>query len=129
VPKIEKLVREVICLESWKGKVITDQVVIRTNTHTEVDTPAADDVSSETERESKSKTILFLKIIGTRTGSEGSPARKVHLDFAPKGTRTHLRKYHPITTKEASSIMEANDELLAQVISLYKIRKYYNGPR
>jgi len=68
-------------------------------------------------------------MVGTRTESAGSPAPKVHLDFAPAGARTHLRKYHPITFKLASSIIEAEDKLISSGIAADEIGKWYDGTR
>lgn len=73
----------------------------------------------------------FPQFIGFSSKHGGaSPAPKVHLDYAPNGARTHLRKYHPIMTATAKDIIAAEDKLLAQSKSLreeYATSK--TGPR
>jgi hypothetical protein len=104
---------------------------MRTNTHTEIDGLAEDDKPSTSTTSSTSENIepAFPKMVGTKPTSAGSPAPKVHLDFAPAGARTHLRKYHPETLKRASAIIAAEDALLASGTKPEELGKKYNGPR
>lgn len=124
VPEIEKLLQEIT-----GGKtVFTDQVVMRNNTHTEVDGLAKDD-NAAASAEDKEQVSDFPKLIGTKVGSGGSPAPKVHLDYAPSGARKHIRTYHAETTKLCVPIIEAEDKLLASGIPPSNLKEHYEGPR
>jgi hypothetical protein len=130
IPEIESLVRKITGAKT----IFTDQLVMRTNTHTEIDGLAEDDkpsTSTSTTPNPTSEKVepAFPKMVGTKPTSAGSPAPKVHLDFAPAGARTHLRKYHPETLKRASSIIAAEDALLASGTKAGELGKKYNGPR
>lgn len=116
-PEIEQLLKQVT-----RGKtVFTDQVVMRNSIHTEVDGLARE--------ETKEELAEFPKFVGTKAGAGGSPAPKVHLDYAPNGARTHLRKFHARTTELASDIIRAEDKLLASGISPGDLKDHYDGPR
>jgi hypothetical protein len=123
IPEIESLVRKTTGAKT----VFTDQLVMRTNTHTEIDGLAEDDKPSTTN--SQTEEPAFPKMVGTKPTSAGSPAPKVHLDFAPAGARTHLRKYHPETLRRAAAIIAAEDKLVASGIKAEELGKKYNGPR
>ena len=117
IPEIEALL-----LDVTGGKtVFTDSVVMRNNIHTEIDGLARE--------ESKEEVSEFPKFVGTKVGSGGSPAPKVHLDYAPNGARAHIRKYHARVAELSSEIIEAEDRLLAKGISLAELKDHYNGPR
>jgi hypothetical protein len=117
IPEIEALLKQVT-----GGKtVFTDQVVMRTTKHTEVDGLAR--VGGDEEK------AEFPTMVGTKAGSGGSPAPKVHLDYSPAGARTHLRKYHPRTTELASIVIETEDKLLAAGVSVADLPGMYDGPR
>jgi hypothetical protein len=117
IPEIEALL-----LQVTGGKtVFTDSVVMRNNIHTEVDGLARE--------ESKEEVSEFPKFVGTKAGTGGSPAPKVHLDYAPNGARTHIRKYHARVTELTSAIIKAEDKLLAAGISLTGLKDHYDGPR
>jgi len=129
IPEIEKLVLQV----TGGRTVFTNQLVMRNNFHTEVDGLARsedkDGNANSDSSEEEMETSNFPKMVGVRAGSGASPAPKVHLDFAPNGARTHLRKFHTRTAKLAASIIEAEDKLLASGISPSDLPKYYDGPR
>lgn len=117
IPEIEALL-----LQVTGGKtVFTDSVVMRNTIHTEVDGLARE--------ESEEEIAEFPKFVGTKAGAGGSPAPKVHLDYAPKGARTHLRKYHTRVTELTSQIIEAEDKLLAKGILQMELKDHYDGPR
>jgi hypothetical protein len=117
IPEIERLLREV----TGGKKVFTDQLVMRNTTHTEIDGLAR--------KEGKEELAEFPKMVGTKPGAGGSPAPKVHLDYAPQGARTHLRKYHPRVSEFASEVIEAEDRLLARGVVGEELKDYYDGPR
>jgi hypothetical protein len=123
IPEIESLVRKITGAKT----IFTDQLVMRTNTHTEIDGLAEDDKPCTTN--SQTEEPAFPKMVGTKPTSAGSPAPKVHLDFAPAGARTHLRKYHPETLKRAEAIIAAEDKLLASGTKPEELGKKYDGPR
>lgn len=125
IPEIEALV-----LKVTGGKTIfTDQVVMRTALHTEVDTLASsEDDTGGSGKDAKALTD-YPKMIGTKAGGGASPAPKVHLDFAPDGARKHLRKYHQETARRAASIIEAENNILASGISAFELKQHYDGPR
>jgi hypothetical protein len=117
VPEIEQLLKNVT-----GGKtVFTDQVVMRNTIHTEIDGLAREEIKEELAQ--------FPKFVGTKVGAGGSPAPKVHLDYAPQGARTHLRKYHARTTELASGIIHAEEKLLAAGVSPSELKDHYDGPR
>ena len=117
IPEIETLLKEVT-----GGKTaFTDQLVMRNSIHSEVDGLAR--------KESPEELNAFPKMVGTKAGAGGSPAPKVHLDYAPSGARTHLRKYHERTTDFAAEIIKVEDELLAAGVPRSEIKDHYDGPR
>ncbi|CZR56484.1 uncharacterized protein PAC_06372 [Phialocephala subalpina] len=129
-----KEIEEMLLKVTGGRKVYTDQVVIRNNLHTEVDGLArSQDKSDENaEGEDESEIDDFPKLIGVGKGTGASPAPKVHLDLAPEGARTHLRKYHPKATELAQEIISAEDAILkSKGIELSEIGKNgnYTGPR
>jgi hypothetical protein len=116
IPEIEALLKQIT-----GGKTIfTDQLVMRNNIHTEVDGLAA--------KEDK-EASQFPKMVGTKAGAGGSPAPKVHLDYAPAGARTHLRKYHTRTSELAAAVIEAEDKLLVKGVAPEELKDHYDGPR
>ncbi|KAH9213942.1 hypothetical protein DL95DRAFT_366448 [Leptodontidium sp. 2 PMI_412] len=117
IPEIEALVKFL----TGAKKVFTDQLVMRNNIHTEIDGLARE--------ESEAEMLEFPKMVGTRAGSGGSPAPKVHLDYAPEGARTHLRKYHPRTREFAREVVDAEDRLLGAGVKLEEMGSRYDGPR
>ncbi|KAF8851205.1 hypothetical protein BDZ45DRAFT_696086 [Acephala macrosclerotiorum] len=131
IPEIEKILLKV----TGGRKVYTDQVVIRNNLHTEVDGLARSQDKSSSENggeEKKDDLDDFPKLIGVGEGTGASPAPKLHLDFAPEGARTHLRKYHPKATILAQEIIEAEDKIcLEKGISIQELGQEgnYTGPR
>jgi len=70
---------------------------------------------------------LFIGFDPTQGG--GKPSAKVHLDYTPRGARTHLRKYHPQLTQAAADIIKTEDALLAEGKDLKTSYKESNGPR
>ncbi|KAE8447865.1 hypothetical protein EG329_010094 [Mollisiaceae sp. DMI_Dod_QoI] len=149
VNEVEELVRKV----TGARKVFTDQVVVRNQIWEEVDglarsqeketqtqTPLPDQVQDgqENEKEKEKKELEtthefeFPKLIGVTHGTGASPAPKVHLDFAPEGARTHLRKYHPQTTFLAKEIIDAEERCMREHgIGIQELGKggKYEGPR
>ncbi|KUJ17590.1 uncharacterized protein LY89DRAFT_57831 [Mollisia scopiformis] len=135
IPEIETML---LALTGGR-KVYTDQVVIRNNLHTEVDGLARSQDTKKGEEEGEGKGEIeheFPKLIGVNKGTGASPAPKVHLDFAPLGARTHLRKYHPKTTELAQEIITAEERSLSthgfkphQLEELGKEPCTYTGPR
>ncbi|KAH7407984.1 hypothetical protein BKA64DRAFT_436375 [Cadophora sp. MPI-SDFR-AT-0126] len=117
IPETEALVKRITGAKT----VLTDSLVMRKNLHSEVDGLARE----ETEEEM----LLFPKMVGTKAGAGGSPAPKVHLDYSPKGARTHLRKYHPRTREFAKEVIEAEDRLLAEGFMAEEMKDKYDGPR
>ncbi|KAH7356411.1 hypothetical protein BKA65DRAFT_592029 [Rhexocercosporidium sp. MPI-PUGE-AT-0058] len=117
IPEVETLVKSLTGAKT----VFTDQLVMRNNLHTEVDGLAREETGDEM--------LQFPKMVGTRVGSGGSPAPKVHLDYAPQGARTHLRKYHPKTREFSREVVEAEDRLLAMGVRPEDMKDRYDGPR
>lgn len=117
IPEIEALLKEL----TGGTTIFTDQVVMRTNTHTAVDGLAR--------VEDKEEQAEFPKMVGTKLGAKASPAPKVHLDYAPAGARTHIRKYHPRVSELAAAVIEAEDKLFAAGVSPADLPAKYDGPR
>jgi len=117
IPEIEALLLQV----TGGRTIFTDSVVMRNNIHTEVDGLAREDSPEEVSE--------FPKFVGTKVGAGGSPAPKVHLDYAPSGARTHIRKYHAKVTELCSEIIEAENRLLAKGVWPAGLKDHYDGPR
>jgi GA4 desaturase len=117
IPEIETLLLQV----TGRRIAFTDSVVMRNSIHTEVDGRARE--------ESAEEVAEFPKFVGTKVGAGGSPAPKIHMDYAPKCARTHIRKYHTRVTELTSEIVQAEDRLLAKGIVLIELKDHYNGPR
>lgn len=100
IPEVEAIVKSLTGAKT----VFTDQVVMRNSIHTEVD-----GLAREEDEEDK---LAFPKMVGTKSGSGGSPAPKVHLDYAPEGARTHLRKFHQKTKELSAAIIEAGKSVV-----------------
>lgn len=62
-----------------------------------------------------------------KAGAGGFPTSKVHLDFAPSGARTHLRKYYGRLAEFACEIIEVEDKLLKADIPESEPKNYYDG--
>ncbi|KIX00672.1 uncharacterized protein Z518_09737 [Rhinocladiella mackenziei CBS 650.93] len=124
VPDTEEMVKQITGAKT----VITEALLLRSAIWSEEDalaTHAGHGQKKETEQEkekSQEETDLelgFPQFIGfSPTTGGASPAPKVHLDYAPNGARTHLRKYHPTMTAAAKDIIAAEDSLLSQGKSL-----------
>ncbi|KAG4442099.1 hypothetical protein IFR05_002385, partial [Cadophora sp. M221] len=117
IPEVSALVKSLTGAKA----VLADQLVLRNNTHTEIDGLAREETDEEM--------LQFPKMVGTKAESGGSPAPKVHLDYAPAGARTHLRKYHPQTLEFARRIVEAEDRLLDSGVEPAEMGERYSGPR
>ena len=138
VPETEEMVKRVTGAKT----VITEALLLRSAIWSEEDALATHaghgdqengDAAKPPEKteEERNLELGFPQFIGFSPQHGGaSPAPKVHLDYAPNGARTHLRKYHPTMTSVAKPIIEAEEKLLAEGKNL---REEYNssglGPR
>ncbi|KIV96341.1 hypothetical protein PV10_00222 [Exophiala mesophila] len=141
VPETEDMVKKITGAKT----VITESLLIRSAVWSEKDALAthgghgqdgqADaEIISQQREPSPEETDLelgFPQFIGFSAASGGvSPAPKVHLDYAPNGARTHIRKFHPRMAEFAKDVIKAEDQLLSQGKSL---REEYTssqtGPR
>ncbi|KAI2464823.1 GA4 desaturase [Annulohypoxylon bovei var. microspora] len=107
--------------------VITESFLLRTSTWTEKDSLAThgEDVAEASELETG-----FPQFIGFNPKHGGaSPASKIHLDFSPKGARTHIRKFHPGLAKAAADIINHEDSLIEDDKDLKESYKDCGGPR
>jgi len=126
VPEVEALLKQL----TGAKKIMTEMVLVRSQTHSEVDaladsegqTDGADDGNDEVDDP-------WPKMIGISVGGGASPAPKVHLDFSPAGARTHLRKFHGELAKAGVDVIAAEDQLLASGISNGDLSQHYDGPR
>jgi hypothetical protein len=122
VPETEEMVKQVTGAKT----VITEALLLRSAIWSEADALAThaghgdNEVKpAEKSQEEKDLELGFPQFIGFSPQHGGaSPAPKVHLDYAPNGARTHLRKYHPTMTATAKHIIEAEEKLLAEGKSL-----------
>ncbi|OCT52860.1 GA4 desaturase [Cladophialophora carrionii] len=125
VPETEEMVKQVTGAKT----VITEALLLRSAIWSEADALAThaghgDQEGGEVKPAEKSQAekdleLGFPQFIGFSPQHGGaSPAPKVHLDYAPNGARTHLRKYHPTMTAVAKPIIEAEEKLLAEGKSL-----------
>jgi len=126
IPETEEMVRQVTGAKT----VLTEALLLRSAVWSEQDALATHAGHGEKEEEktaaeeakSKEETELelgFPQFIGFSSKHGGaSPAPKVHLDYAPNGARTHLRKYHPTMAAASKDIIAAEDTLTAEGKSL-----------
>ncbi|KAI1624984.1 hypothetical protein EDD37DRAFT_372541 [Exophiala viscosa] len=122
VPETEEMVRQMTGAKT----VLTEALLIRSAIWSEQDALATHAGHGENEPEPEQKSqedtdleLGFPQFIGfSKKHGGASPAPKVHLDYAPNGARTHLRKYHPTMTTAAKEIIAAEDKLLAEGKSL-----------
>lgn len=129
IPETEEMVKQVTGAKT----VLTEALLLRSAVWSEQDALAthaghgeegeeAAAAAAAAEEKSAEETELelgFPQFIGFSQKHGGaSPAPKVHLDYAPNGARTHLRKYHPTMTGVAKDIITAEETLLAQGKSL-----------
>ena len=138
LPETEEMVKQVTGAKT----VITEALLLRSAIWSEEDALATHAGHGDQEagkavappektEEEKNLELGFPQFIGFSPQHGGaSPAPKVHLDYAPNGARTHLRKYHPTMTSVAQPIIDAEEKLLAEGKSL---REHYAssglGPR
>ena len=126
-PEVQEMVKEVT-----GGKtVVIESAILRSALHTEVDGLASsEDQKAKDENEEEDDDPTFPKLIGTTPGSGASPAPKVHLDFAPKGARMHIRKYHHKLSEAAREIINAEEKLVQEKgVKEEELGKWYDGPR
>ena len=128
VPETEEMLKQITGAKT----VITEGLLLRSQLWSEQDALAThaghgqEDNSSSTPptpaapaEESSSLETGFPQFIGfTQSAGGASPAPKIHLDYAPKGARVHLRQYHPTLRSSASAIIAAEDTLTAAGLSL-----------
>ncbi|EXJ60339.1 hypothetical protein A1O7_04491 [Cladophialophora yegresii CBS 114405] len=125
VPETEEMVKQLTGAKT----VITEALLLRSAIWSEADALAThaghgEEAGGEVKpagksQEAKELELGFPQFIGFSPEHGGaSPAPKVHLDYAPNGARTHLRKYHPTMTAVAKPIIEAEEKLLAEGKSL-----------
>ena len=121
--------------------VITETLLLRSQLWTESDALATHaghgdqplQKSAEQMAQEKELSDLetgFPQFIGFHPVHGGaSPAPKIHLDYAPGGARTHIRKYHPELTEAAKEIIEAEDKLEADGKAIQDHYNESDGPR
>jgi hypothetical protein len=127
MPETEEMVKQITGAKT----VITESLLLRSEVWSETDALAAhaghgEKAESEAEAQSKEQTpqeteleLGFPQFIGfSPTTGGASPAPKVHLDYAPNGARTHIRKFHPTMASVAESVIKAEDQLISQGKSL-----------
>jgi len=124
VPETEEMVKQI----TGARTVITESLLLRSEVWSETDALAAHaghgEKKAETDAEAQSKEQLpeatelelgFPQFIGFSPSTGGaSPAPKVHLDYAPNGARTHIRKFHPTMASVADSVIRAEEKLLSE---------------
>ncbi|KAG9780438.1 hypothetical protein KCU88_g3726, partial [Aureobasidium melanogenum] len=119
VPETEEMVKQITGAKT----VITEALLLRSAVWSEEDALATHaghgQKQEETVPQDEELELGFPQFIGFSPKNGGvSPAPKVHLDYAPNGARTHLRKYHPTMTKAAKDMISAEDKLLSEGKSL-----------
>lgn len=123
MPETEEMVKQITGAKT----VITEALLLRSAVWSEADALAThaghgdqkEAAAREKSQEEQDLELGFPQFIGFTPGIGGaSPAPKVHLDYAPNGARTHLRKYHPTMTEVAKDIISAEEQLLAEGKSL-----------
>lgn len=128
VPETEDMVKKITGAKT----IITESLLIRSAVWSETDALATHAGHGQTGQEDSKATpqrepspeeteleLGFPQFIGFSAASGGaSPAPKVHLDYAPNGARTHIRKFHPHMVEFAKDVITAEDQLLSQGKSL-----------
>jgi len=126
VPETEDMVKRITGAKT----VITEALLLRSAIWSEEDALAThaghgqqkslDRVHEKEKSQAETDLELgFPQFIGfSPTAGGASPAPKVHLDYAPNGARTHLKKYHPTMIATAQPIISAEERLLSEGKSL-----------
>ena len=116
VPETEEMVRQI----TGAKRVVTEGLLLRSALWSESDALATHGghgaQKEQTEREAELSELEkgFPQFIGFNPAAGGaSPAPKIHLDYAPDGARTHIRKYHPKLRAVAADIIAAEDKITA----------------
>lgn len=140
VPETEEMVKKITGAKT----VITESLLIRSAIWSETDALAShaghgkvdsNESIAVSERaptpEENELELGFPQFIGFSAASGGaSPAPKVHLDYAPNGARTHIRRFHPKMAEFAKEVINAEDKLVAEGKSLREDYASSNaGPR
>ena len=109
--------------------VTTEALLLRAALWTSTDSLAAHGGSGD-DSDSGGLETGFPQFIGFNPLAGGaSPASKIHLDYSPEGARTHVRRFHPDTSRSAADIIAAEDSLQAAGKSLKEHYKDSDGPR
>ncbi|KAK5061187.1 hypothetical protein LTR84_007729 [Exophiala bonariae] len=125
IPETEEMVKQI----TGAKNVITESLLLRSEIWSETDALAAHaghgdkaEATKEEEEQTSEATALelgFPQFIGfSPTTGGASPAPKVHLDYAPNGARTHIRRFHPMMASAASAVIRAEEDLLSRGKSL-----------
>jgi hypothetical protein len=123
IPDTEDLLKQLTGCKS----VVTEAILLRAALWTETDALASHGslLTNLSDLETG-----FPQFIGFNPEIGGaSPASKIHLDYSPKGTRSHIRNFHPNTAQAASEIIRHEDALLADGKNLEDNYKTSGGPR
>ena len=120
--------------------VITEAILMRSQLWSESDALATHgghgkaekktDAQRTKEQELSDLETGFPQFVGFNPAHGGaSPAPKIHLDYAPGGARTHIRKYHPKLKEATKDIIATEDKLEAEAKELKESYGESDGPR
>ena len=135
IPETEDMVKQI----TGARTIITEGLILRSQFWSEQDALAThaghgQDELKQRDPSPEEETDLetsFPQFIGfTKSAGGASPAPKIHLDYAPNGARTHIRKFHPSLREAASSIVDGEDSLTSSGQSLTEhYHSSSSGPR
>lgn len=119
-PEVEKLVKSVTGCKI----ALVESAVLRNNVHTEVDSLSKDPSGADFAPDDAGP---CPRMIGFSEAGGASPAPKVHLDFSPRGSRIHIRKYHRNLALAAEPVIEAENRLLKSGVGWDDLKNHYHG--
>ncbi len=120
MPEVDNLVKKVTGCKS----TVVESTVLRNNVHTEVDALSKEPSGAEFNHDDAGP---CPRMIGFSSAGGASPAPKVHLDFSPRGARTHIRKYHRSIALAAEPVIQAENRLLKSGVNWDELKHHYRG--
>ncbi|KAF3395691.1 hypothetical protein F1880_007172 [Penicillium rolfsii] len=127
IPEVEHLLQSVTGCK----RVVTTDVVLRSQLYTESGPPNSElKLRQWTNKEGVHSSLPrnpCAIVFGTKTGSSGSPAPKVHIDVTPLGARLYIRKHHRDLALAAEAVIEAENKLLSSGVDWNDLKDHYRG--
>lgn len=118
-PEVQELVQKA----TGCSKVLVTSAILRSAVYKEG--KAAAQAAAETD--SAHKQLMFPFIIGNSKAVKTPSLPTVHLDWAPKGARLHIRKFHRQVASAAEKIIDRENQLLESGVEWEDLKDYYHA--